>query len=102
MRKCLIALGAVTIAGCVNTSDKIAAELVKAGLDQARAECVGTSLERDLSLAQLQQLASAARAYQSNDSTPGQLTVSDLMRMSGQVRDPAIPLAVAKAGAACA
>ncbi|CAA9441704.1 MAG: hypothetical protein AVDCRST_MAG51-3334, partial [uncultured Ramlibacter sp.] len=43
MRKSMIMLGAAAIAGCVNTSDRIAAELVKAGLDQTRAQCVGNS-----------------------------------------------------------
>lgn len=90
------------VAACTSASDRIAGELVKAGLDQARAECVGESLERDLSLTQLAQLAAAARAYRNNDSTPGQLTASDLLRASTEVRDPAVPLAVAKAAGRCA
>ena len=90
------------VAGCVDASSRIAAELTEAGLDQARAECVGRSLERDLSVAQLRQLAAAARAYRSNDSTPGKLTGSDLLRASAEVRDPAVPLAVAKAAGRCA
>lgn len=97
MRKWVAVLGAA----CVNTSDRIATELVKAGLDQRSAECVGQSLERDLSLGQLRQLSAAARAYR-NDATPGQLTVSDLLRISGPVSDPAVPLALAKAAGICA
>ena len=93
---------AIALAACMSTSDRIATELVKAGLDQARAQCVGTSLERDLSLNQLRQLASAARAYRSNDNNPGRLTGSDLLRVSAQVRDPAVSIAVAKAAALCA
>jgi hypothetical protein len=87
---------------CVDTSERISSELVKAGLDQQRAQCVGQRLERDLSLNQLRQLANAARAYRSNDSTPGRLTGSDLLRASAQVSDPAVTVAVAKAAAACA
>lgn len=102
MHKWTVALGAAMLAACVDTSERIASELVKAGLDQTRADCVGQSLERDLSLEQLRQLAAAARAYRSNDATPGQLTVSDLLRMTGPVNDPAVPLAVAKAAGRCA
>lgn len=99
----ILPLGIVAMLGaCVNTSERIAAELMAAGLDQARAECVGRSLERDLSIGQLRQLAAAARAYRGNDSTPAKLTGSDLLRVSGQVRDPAVPVAVARAAGLCA
>ena len=95
-------VGALAAAGCADTSDRIASELVKAGLDEQRAQCVGQSLERDLSLGQLRQLAAAARAYRSNDSTPGRLTASDLLRASAEVRDPAVTVAVATAAGRCA
>lgn len=89
-------------AGCVDSSARIASELVKAGLDEQRAQCVGQSLERDLSLNQLRQLANAARAFRTNDSTPGRLSASDLLRVSAEVRDPAVTIAVAKAAGSCA
>ncbi|QIK78604.1 lipoprotein [Sphingomonas piscis] len=103
MKKFLFLLTAtLTLAACVNTSDRIAAELTKAGLDPSRAQCVGGSLERDLSIGQLRQLAAAARAYRSGDVTPGRLNGADLLRIGSEVRDPAVPIAVAKAAGRCA
>lgn len=102
MRQFVLMAAALAASGCVDASGRIASELVEAGLDQHRAQCVGQSLERDLSLGQLRQLAAAARAYRSNDSTPDRLTASDLLRASAEVRDPAVTIAVAKAAGRCA
>ncbi len=102
MRKYVIVFGGLVAAACASTSDRIATELMKAGLSRAPAECIGHSLERDLSISQLTQLARAARAYRSNDTTPGRVTVSDLLRMSGPINDPAVPYAIAKAAGSCA
>ena len=102
MRAIFAAAAALSLAACVNTSDRIASELVSAGLDPVRAECVGRSLERDLSINQLRQLAAAAKAYRGHDNSPGKLTGSDLLRVSAEVRDPAVPLAVARAAGRCA
>jgi hypothetical protein len=102
VRKYVIVFGGLAATACASTSDRIATELMKAGLSRAPAECIGQSLERDLSIGQLTQLARAARAYRSNDTTPGRLTVSDLLRMSGPIKDPAVPFAIAKAAGSCA
>jgi hypothetical protein len=98
----LAAFCALLVGACATPSDRISTELVRAGLDRQRADCVGRSLERDLSLGQLRQLGAAARAYRDNDSTPDRLTGSDLLRVSAQVHDPAVPVAVARAAAMCA
>ena len=58
-------------------------------LDAPRADCVGTRLERDLSLGQLRQLGRAAAAYRRDDPNPGVLTVGDLVRVAGQLKEPA-------------
>lgn len=102
MRRTLTACAALAAAACAGPSARIATALTEAGLDAARAECVGSRLEGDLSLGQLRQLAAAARAYRAGDSTPGRLTLSDLIRVAGQIRDPEVPLAVARAAARCA
>ena len=103
MRRILaVVVGGLVATACVDTSGRISSELVEAGLDPQRADCVGQSLDRDLSLGQLRQLANAARAYRTNDSTPGRLTASDLLRASAEVRDPAVTIAMAKAAARCA
>jgi hypothetical protein len=102
MRKCIIVAAGLAVAACASTSDRITSELVAAGLDQTRAQCLGRSLQRDLSISQLRQLANAAQAYQSNDTTPGRLTLSDLVRTTAPIQDRAVPIAVAKAAAACA
>ena len=93
--------GPLLLAGCATPSDRIADQLLRFGLDQRQATCVGDRLEARLSLAQLQQLASAARAYASGDPNPRQLTSADLARVSAQISDPQIPLEVAAAGASC-
>jgi hypothetical protein len=89
------------VGGCASPSARIAAELGRYGLDAPRANCVGQRLERDLSTAQLRELAAAARAYEANDTTPARLTLSDLTRVAGGLRDPAVPVAVLRAGSAC-
>lgn len=92
---------ALAIAGCVNPSEKIATSLEGYGFQPAQSQCVGDRLEANLSLGQLQQLGRAARASRDGDTTPGRLTASDFVRVSGQVKDPKVPFEVAKAAAAC-
>jgi len=100
-RHTLVVAGAIALAACVNASAKISGELARYGLDQRQATCVGDRLEARLSLAQLRELARAARAYSSNDPNPDKLTAADLARVSTQIRDPQIPVEVASAGASC-
>ncbi|HEX8414439.1 MAG TPA: hypothetical protein VF637_11245 [Sphingomicrobium sp.] len=102
MRKFMIVTISLAATACVNTSDRIATELTGAGLNASQARCVGQSLERDLSLGQIRQLANAARAYQGNDTTPGRLTLSDLVRTTAPIHDPKVAVAVARAAATCA
>ena len=99
MRAILTLCATVAIAGCATPSARIASELGKYGLDGQRAQC--ERLARDLSTNQLRELAAAARACAANDTTPGRLTVSDFTRVAGGVRDPAVPIAVVRAGSAC-
>ncbi len=94
-------VGASTLAACAAPATRISTGLQRYGLDEPRAECVGTRLQGDLSLGQLQQLGRAAAAYGRNDPNPGVLTVGDLLRVAGELKDPAIPLAVGKAAAGC-
>ncbi len=93
--------GALTLVACAAPATRISTGLQRYGLDQQRASCIGTRLQGDLSLGQLQQLGRAAAAYGKNDTSPGVLTVGDLLRVAGELRDPAIPLAVGKAAAGC-
>lgn len=92
---------AVGLAACAAPATRISTGLQRYGLDEPRADCVGTRLQGDLSLGQLQQLGSAAAAYRKGDNDPGVLTVSDLLRVAGEIRDPAIAVAVGKAAAGC-
>lgn len=96
-----VGVATAMLAGCATPSDRIATELTRYGLSADQATCVGERLEARLSIGQLKQLAGAARAYGKNDSSPGQLTVSDLARVSAQISDPQIPVEVATAGANC-
>lgn len=96
-----IGIGTVSLAACVNPSAKIATSLEGYGFQPAQSQCVGDRLEANLSLGQLQQLGRAAKASREGDTTPGRLTASDFIRVSGQVKDPKVPLEVGKAAAAC-
>jgi hypothetical protein len=96
-----IAVALAVLANCARPSARIAEELQRYGLDPQRAQCVGQRLERDLSIAQLQQLAAAAHAYGTNDPTPGRLDMSDLARVAGTIRDPAVPVVVVQAAGSC-
>lgn len=95
------ALVAITLAGCAAPATRISTGLQRYGLDAQRSDCVGTRLQGDLSLGQLQQLGRAAAAYRKGDTTPGVLTAGDLHRVAGELKDPAIALAVGKAAAGC-
>jgi hypothetical protein len=90
-----------SIAACARPADRIANELARYGLDQGRAQCIGQRLESELSVNQLRELAGVVRAYGSNDSTPGRLTVSDLASVAASVRDPRVPITVARAATSC-
>ncbi len=94
-------LGASTLVACAAPATRISTGLQRYGLDGSRAGCVGTRLQGDLSLGQLQQLGRAAAAYRQGDANPGVLTVGDLIRVAGELKDPAIALAVGKAAAGC-
>ena len=97
----LIVLGALTLSACAAPATRISTGLQRYGLDAERSDCVGSRLQGDLSLNQVQQLGRAAAAYRKGDTTPGVLTVSDLLRVAGEIKDPAIVLAVGKAAAGC-
>lgn len=99
----LVALASLTagLSGCVNPSARIATSLQQSGFEPGQAQCVGDRLEAHLSLGQLQQLARAASAARKGDTSPGRLTVGDLVRAGAQVRDPKVPFEVAKAAAGC-
>jgi len=101
MKSFTVIAALVAVAGCAAPATRIADGLQRYGLDSQRSTCVGDRLQRDLSLGQLQQLGRAAKAYGTRDPNPRQLTVGDLIRVAGELHDPAIPLAVGKAAAGC-
>jgi hypothetical protein len=94
-------LGTLALGACAAPATRISTGLQRYGLDAQRADCVGTRLQSDLSLGQLQQLGRAAAAYKKDDPNPAALTVGDLVRVAGEIKDPAIALAVGKAAAGC-
>ncbi|PXA97496.1 hypothetical protein DMC47_13470 [Nostoc sp. 3335mG] len=96
-----IILAAITLSACAAPATRISTGLQRYGLDAQRADCVGSRLQGDLSLGQLQQLGRAAAAYGKGDTNPGVLTVGDLVRVASELKDPEIPLAVGKAAAGC-
>lgn len=96
---CFALLGA-TLSSCAAPATRISTSLQRYGIDEPRADCVGERLQSNLSLGQLQQLGKAAAAYRA-DPDPGVLTVGDLVRVAGSLKDPAIALEVGKAAAGC-
>jgi hypothetical protein len=97
----LTIMATLALTACAAPATRISTGLQRYGLDEQRANCVGGRLQGDLSLGQLQQLGRAAAAYRKGDTTPGVLTVGDLLRVAGELKDPAIALAVGKAAAGC-
>ena len=101
LRASALGLATATLAACAGPSARISTELMRYGLDQRQATCVGERLGSRLSIGQLQQLAGAARAYSRNDSDPGRLTLADLARASSQIDDPRVTIEVAGAATGC-
>ncbi len=97
----IILFGVASLAACATPSARIASALTRYGLDIGQAQCAGDLLEDRLSLGQLQQLGRAARSIGQGDTSPGRLTVSDLMRVSSQIRDPQIAIEVTRAAFRC-
>lgn len=88
-------------AACADPASRISVGLQQYGLAPARADCVGSRLQDGLSIRQLRQLGRGAAAYRIDRASPGSLTAADLMRVAGEIKDPAILLAVGKAAATC-
>ena len=101
MRNLIWLCAAAGVSACATPSTRIATELERYGLDAPRAQCVGQRLERELTTAQLRELAASARAYAENDTTPDRLTASDLLRVAASVRDPAVPITTLRAATGC-
>lgn len=105
MKNRLVTVGIVaclfSIGGCATPSARISTGLQRYGLDQQRADCVGDRLQSRLTLGQLQRLGKAAAAYRQGDTDPRTLTVSDLIRVATELRDPAIAVEVGKAVVGC-
>lgn len=89
------------LAACASPSARIATGLERYGFEPARSACVGDRLERALSLGQLQQLGRAAAAYGRNDADPRRLGADDLLRVAGEIKDPAVAIEVGKAVGGC-
>lgn len=90
------------LAACITTpAERIADTLTGYGLDRTRAECVGGHLQSELSTRQLLELGRAARAYRQSDPNPGRLGLDDLLRVSSEIKDPQIPLTIARSAGRC-
>jgi hypothetical protein len=101
MRSTCVIAAALLVAACATPKERIADTLTAYGLDRARAECVGGHLQSELSAGQLLELGRAARAYTARDKDPAKLGIDDLLRVSSEIKDPQIPLTIAKAAGRC-
>ncbi|KQN28442.1 hypothetical protein ASF00_11425 [Sphingomonas sp. Leaf34] len=95
-----MATGMLSLRACANSSAKIATLLGGYAFQPAQSQCVGDRLEANLSLGELQQLGRAAKAWRQGDTSPIWLTISDFIRVSGQVKDPKVLFEVGKAAVA--
>lgn len=73
-------------------------ELVRYGFASGQAQCVGDRLVETLSTWQLRQLANVTKLIKE----PGRLTPSELVWVSGHVKDDRVPQAVRQAAEGCA
>lgn len=89
----------ITVSGCA--SQRISSALEGYGVPPENAQCVGDSLSERLSVAQLQALGRAAKAYRSIDTSSVPLTLIDLTRVAAELRDPVIPIEIVRAGVKC-
>lgn len=90
------------VAACATPSARISDGLQRYGMAPEQAGCVGDRLQRHLSIGQLRQLGRAAAAFRRDDAgAGGRLTVGDLVRVTGEIRDPQVPVQVGAAAAVC-
>ena len=89
------------LGACATPAERISDTLAGYGLERTRADCVGNYLQAELSTAQLLELSRTAKAYRARDPNPGALTIDDLLLLSSEIRDPKIPLTVAKSAGRC-
>lgn len=103
VRKIWLIAGAAVLAttACTTPKERIAETLVGFGIDTSRANCVGEQLQSNLSTGQLIELGRVARAARDRDPDPSRLTLSDLLRVATEVRDPRVAIEVAKAAGRC-
>ncbi|MEH3087868.1 MAG: hypothetical protein PGN26_15320 [Xylophilus ampelinus] len=92
-------LAAALAAGCA--SQRISSALERYGVPPDKADCVGDSLTDRLTIAQLQSLSKAAKAYRAIGDEGLSMTLFDLARVAAELRDPVIPLEVVRAGVRC-
>lgn len=89
----------IFVSGCARSADRIAASLQRCGLDDAQPVCIGTHLEKNMTLGQLRQLGHAGR--QLARAQNGDIGPDDLMRAAGKVDDIKVRVEVAKAAGSC-
>ena len=94
-------LAALALSGCATPADRIAKALEAYGFPEPQAKCVGDRLQQRLSVTQLAELARLARDMRAQNPDPRNVSIEDLMRTSANVRDPRVPIEVARAGAGC-
>ncbi len=101
-RATLAVMVAACLAGCASPKDRVAGELVRAGLAEPAADCLAGGLTDELSIAQLRELAAAiAMVKRQRGPDAGPVTARDVLSVAAQIDDPRIPAALARAGAGC-
>lgn len=98
MRLLPIVIACAAIAGCATPSQRISAKLVKYGLPEPQAVCMGDRLEQRLSLKQLQRLGQVGEMSRDR---AGRMSVNEIARALNQPGDEALVAEVLRAGLNC-
>jgi len=93
----LAAVAGMTLSGCMASRYQISDALMRYGLDQNQASCAAEFLRGHLTTGQVDRLANAARYYRSDRA----LTVGDLVRVAGSVKDSEVLVQTGAAALAC-
>ena len=91
----------LALSACATPSSRIAGALEAYGFSKSQSQCVGDRLQSRLSIAQLTELARLSRTAQARGIDPKTVSIGDLARLSGEIRDPRVTIEVAQAGASC-
>ncbi|QXQ07874.1 hypothetical protein KX816_07755 [Sphingosinicellaceae bacterium] len=95
-----VILAALALASCASPADRITEALLKHGVHQRQAKCMGARLADRLDSAQLQRLSELSKL--DNPDRVGKLTLDQFLDQLNRSGDPKLVSQVVRAGLSCA